>query len=89
MSCNSCEHLELNCENIWYCELTELTTSHCDWCDRYEAAYKSRDSDRERIWCFEHQERCEGPETECKFLKDGDFCKLFDKTIIKHKKRST
>jgi len=47
----------------------------------------SIESDRERIWCFEHQERCEGPETECKFLKDGDFCKLFDKTIIKHKKR--
>ena len=75
----------------------------CEWCedhilyregyggdyetlDEYvEKWFKSTKSDR--IWCFEHQERCKAPDNKCKFVKD-EFCKLYKKPIKSDIKRT-
>jgi len=50
--------------------------------ERQEPTIKS-----DRIWCFEHQERCKAPDNKCKFVKD-EFCKLYKKPIKSDNLRS-
>ena len=56
---------------------TKITCSQC--------GFSSIKSDR--IWCFEHQERCKAPDNKCKFVKD-EFCKLYKKPIKSDNLRS-
>lgn len=46
MSCNSCIHMRLDGDWTWYCELTGMETSHCDWCTKYEAAISAHVRDQ-------------------------------------------
>jgi len=89
MKSDDCVNHCIKCGDEIICTLEEINDKFiCADCNG-SAGPITVDSDKEKIWCFEHQERCKAPDNKCNFVKDGNFCKLYALSIYSDTKRTS